>query len=169
MLTLEVVTVPVVDVDRSLAFYRRQVGFTLDVDYRPTADFRIVQLTPPGSACSVQLVATVSPCRVRHLYLVTTDLAAEREKLIARGVAVGTVRHKDRIDGWAGDGARGCIPSVATTPALPISLTRTAIRGHYRSGATAPQLSHKSTTTSPPGCEQHIRRLPSAGFSRGAG
>ena len=110
MLTLEVVTVPVVDVDRSLAFYRRQVGFTLDVDYRPTADFRVVQLTPRGSACSVQLVATVSPCRVRNLYLVTTDLAAEREKLIARGVAVGTVRHKDRIDGWAGGWCPGLHP-----------------------------------------------------------
>jgi len=52
---LEVVTVPVRDVDRSLAFYTEQVGFTLDVDYHQSDDFRVVQLTPPGSASSVQL------------------------------------------------------------------------------------------------------------------
>ncbi len=48
MLALEVVPLPVADVDRSLAFYVEQAGFTLDVDYRPTPDFRVVQLTPPG-------------------------------------------------------------------------------------------------------------------------
>ncbi len=57
MLSLEVVPLPVSDIDRSLAFYAERVGFKLDVDYRPTPGFRIVQLTPPGSACSIQLVA----------------------------------------------------------------------------------------------------------------
>jgi catechol 2,3-dioxygenase-like lactoylglutathione lyase family enzyme len=110
VLTLEVVMVPVIDIDRSLRFYRGQVGFTLDVDYRPAADFRVVQLTPLGSDCSVQLVAAESPCRLRGLYLVTADLAAEREQLIARGVALGAVRHKDRIDGWTGGWRPGLHP-----------------------------------------------------------
>lgn len=52
---LQVVTLYVRDVDKAAAFYTEQVGFTLDVDYHPAPDFRVVQLTPPGSACSVQL------------------------------------------------------------------------------------------------------------------
>src|SRR5262249_6419006 len=92
MLSLEVVPLPVTDVDRALAFYTEQAAFMLDVDYHPSAEFRVVQLTPPGSACSVQLVTADSPSRVHKLYLVTTDLAAERAKLIDRGVAVGAIR-----------------------------------------------------------------------------
>ena len=68
MLSLEVVPPPVTDVDRALAFYTKQAGFRLDVDYRPTAEFRVVQLTPPGSACSVQLVTADSPSRLHELY-----------------------------------------------------------------------------------------------------
>src|SRR5262245_37747786 len=67
MLALEVVPLPVTDIDRALAFYTEQAGFTLDVDYRPTDDFRVVQLTPRGSACSVQLVMADSPGRVHNL------------------------------------------------------------------------------------------------------
>ena len=110
MLALEVVALPVADIDRALAFYTERAGFTLDVDYRPTADFRVVQLTPPGSACSVQLVAADSTSRVHNLYLVTTDLAAERAKLISRGVAVGEVRHKDPVETWAGGWTTGLDP-----------------------------------------------------------
>ena len=110
MLTLEVVTLPVTDIDRAQAFYAEQVGFTLDVDYQPTVAFRVVQLTPPGSACSVQLVTADSPSRVRNLYLVTADLAAEHARLVAHGVAVGPIRHKDRIDGWAGRWSPGLDP-----------------------------------------------------------
>ena len=55
MLSLEVVPLPVTDVDRALAFYTEQAGFTLDVDYHPTSEFRIVQVTPPGSACAPAL------------------------------------------------------------------------------------------------------------------
>jgi catechol 2,3-dioxygenase-like lactoylglutathione lyase family enzyme len=109
-LTLEVVTLPVADVNRARAFYSEQVGFTLDVDYQPTAEFRVVQLTPPGSACSVQLVKADSPGRVSNLYLITTDLAAERARLIVRGVAVGPVRHKDRVATWAGGWSPGLDP-----------------------------------------------------------
>jgi hypothetical protein len=56
MLSLEVVPLPVIDIGRAIRFYTEGVGFHLDVDYHPTAAFRVVQLTPPGSACSVQLV-----------------------------------------------------------------------------------------------------------------
>ena len=110
MLALEVVSLPVTDIDRALAFYVEQAGFTLDVDYHPTAEFRVVQLTPPGSACSVQLVIAGSPGRVHNLYLVTNDLAAERAKLIARGVAVGAVRHKDPVETWVGGWSAGLDP-----------------------------------------------------------
>jgi catechol 2,3-dioxygenase-like lactoylglutathione lyase family enzyme len=110
MLALEVVPLPVADIDRALAFYTEQVGFHLDVDYRPTADFRVVQLTPPGSACSVQLVTAESAARVHNLYLVTLDLAEARATLITRGVAVGAIRHKDPVETWAGAWSAGLEP-----------------------------------------------------------
>lgn len=110
MLALEVVSLPVTDIDRALAFYVEQAGFTLDVDYHPTAEFRVVQLTPPGSACSVQLVRADSPARVHKLFLVTNDLAAERQQLIGRGVAVSAMRHKDRVKTWAGGWVSGLDP-----------------------------------------------------------
>jgi catechol 2,3-dioxygenase-like lactoylglutathione lyase family enzyme len=110
MLALEVVSLPVTDIDGALAFYIEQAGFILDVDYRPTADFRVVQLTPPGSACSVQLVVAGSPGRVHNLYLVTPDLAETRATLINRGVTVGAIRHKDPVDTWAGGWNAGLDP-----------------------------------------------------------
>jgi catechol 2,3-dioxygenase-like lactoylglutathione lyase family enzyme len=110
MIALEVVSLPVADIDRALAFYTERVGFKLDVDYRPTAEFRVVQLTPPGSACSVQLAEADSPGRVHNLYLVTPDLAAERANLIRRGVAVGPVRHKDHLETWSGGWSAGFDP-----------------------------------------------------------
>jgi catechol 2,3-dioxygenase-like lactoylglutathione lyase family enzyme len=110
MLALEVVTLPVADIDRARAFYTEQAGFILDVDYRPTADFRVVQLTPPGSACSVQLVIADSPGRVHNLYLVTSDIEEARAALIARGVAIGTIRHKNPVDTWAGGWSPGVDP-----------------------------------------------------------
>jgi len=110
MLTLEVVPLPVTDVDRARAFYTEQVGFILDVDYRPSPDFRVVQLTPPGSACSVHLVAADSGSRLHNLCLVTSDLAAERAKLIGRGVEVSAIRHKDPVETWAGGWSMGLDP-----------------------------------------------------------
>jgi catechol 2,3-dioxygenase-like lactoylglutathione lyase family enzyme len=110
MLALEVVPLPVADIDRALAFYTGQVRFTLDIDYRPSADFRVVQLTPPGSACSIQLVVADSPGRVRNLHLVTNDIADARAKLIARGVVVGAIRHKDPVEAWAGGWSAGLDP-----------------------------------------------------------
>jgi catechol 2,3-dioxygenase-like lactoylglutathione lyase family enzyme len=110
MLALEVILVPVSDVDRALAFYTECVGFSLDVDYHPTDTFRVVQLTPPGSACSIQLVGADSPNRLENIYLVTNDLAATCAELSSRGVSIEAVRHKDNIEAWAGDWAPGIDP-----------------------------------------------------------
>ena len=110
MPALEVVPLPVTDVDRALAFYVEKVGFNLDVDYRPTSDFSVVQLTPPGSACSVHLVTDKSHNRVHNLCLVTNDLEAERTKLIGRGVDVSAIRHKNPFETWAGGWSMGLDP-----------------------------------------------------------
>lgn len=110
MLSLEVVLLAVSNVDRSLAFYRDQVGFNLDVDYRPTDDFRVVQLTPPGSACSIHLVPAVGGAGGGEFYLVTDNLAAERERLLQCGVPVSACTHKDPAATWAGGFAPGLDP-----------------------------------------------------------
>ena len=112
--SLEVVTLPVSDVDRALRFYLDQVGFALDVDYAPTDAFRVVQLTPPGSSCSIQLGngLTDAPAgSVRNLYLVVSDLEAARRRLLDRGVAVSEIRHKTPIDAWDGRFASGLDPA----------------------------------------------------------
>src|SRR5262245_31081853 len=110
MLALEVVTLPVTDIDRALAFYTEQAGFILDVDYQPTTNFRVVQLTPPGSACSIQLVIADSPGRVRNLYLVTPDIADAPETVSAGGVPVPAIRHKAPVATWAGGWSAGPDP-----------------------------------------------------------
>ena len=81
---VEVITVPVSDVERALRFYVDQVGFTLDVDYSPNDAFRVVQLTPPGSSCSIQIdngLTDAPVCSLRNVYLVVTDLEATRSRL----------------------------------------------------------------------------------------
>jgi catechol 2,3-dioxygenase-like lactoylglutathione lyase family enzyme len=111
--SLEVVIVPVIDVDRSLAFYTQQVGFALDVDYRPSAAFRVVQLTPPGSACSVQIgvgLTDAAPGSVRNLHLVVADIEAARRELVERGVEVSGIRHKSPAGGWQGGFQPGVDP-----------------------------------------------------------
>lgn len=110
---IEVVTLGVSDVDRALRFYTEQTGFTLDVDYRPSDDFRVVQLTPPGSGCSVQIVADAAPGSTRGLHLVVDDIEATRDELLGRGVAVGPLRHKAPLDDWRGGWAPGLEPSRA--------------------------------------------------------
>jgi catechol 2,3-dioxygenase-like lactoylglutathione lyase family enzyme len=108
--SVEVITLPVNDVDRALRFYVDRVGFTLDVDYAPNDAFRVVQLTPPGSACSIQIGKgpTDAPAgSLRNIYLVVTDLEAARSRLLERGVEVGAIRHKVPIDAWDGGFAAG--------------------------------------------------------------
>lgn len=94
---LELVPVPVADVDRARAFYTEQLGFALDVDVQPAPGMRVVQLTPPGSACSVVIgtglgpISAMAPGTVRALHLVVADIEAARAELVGRGVDVGEV------------------------------------------------------------------------------
>ena len=93
---LELVIVPVSDVDRAQAFYADQLGFTVDVDYRRSDIFRVVQLTPPGSACSITIgtgLSTVTPGTYQGLHLVVTDIEAARTWLVGRGVDVSEPYH----------------------------------------------------------------------------
>ena len=91
---LELVIVPVSDVDRAKEFYVDRAGFTCDVDHRAGEDFRVVQLTPPGSACSVTLMRNPDAAgSVQGLHLVVTDLEQARSELLGRGVAVGEPFH----------------------------------------------------------------------------
>ena len=112
-LSVEVITIPVSDVDRALRFYKDQLGFHLDVDYSPNDAFRVVQLTPPGSACSIQIGKGLTDAPVsslRNVYLVVTDLDAARIQLLERNVAVSSIRHKTPIGAWDGGFAPGLDP-----------------------------------------------------------
>jgi catechol 2,3-dioxygenase-like lactoylglutathione lyase family enzyme len=92
---LEVVPMPVSDVDAAKAFYTEQMGFNLDHDVRPSEGMRVVQMTPPGSACSVVVgegLPLGEPGSVKGVQLVVEDIDAVREALAGRGVAVGDVQ-----------------------------------------------------------------------------
>lgn len=92
---IEVVTVPVSDVDRARDFYAEKVGFNVDIDYRISDEIHLVQLTPPGSACSIHLgTATMGmePGSISGVFLVVPDVRAARADLIERGVEVGEVQ-----------------------------------------------------------------------------
>ena len=105
---LEVVVVPVSDVDRAKQFYSEQVGFNVDVDHRVGEQFRVVQLTPPGSACSVTIgkgLSDMPPGSVKGLQLVVADSEAARAELVSRGVEVSPIQHFD--DGVQKDGPGG--------------------------------------------------------------
>jgi predicted enzyme related to lactoylglutathione lyase len=102
---LQVITLPVSDVNKAAAFYAQQAGFTLDVDYHPAPGFRVVQLTPPGSACSIQIgvgLTGAPPGSARATYLAVTDIEAAHQELTARGVMVSGIRHKSPVDDWKG-------------------------------------------------------------------
>jgi len=94
---LELVPVPVTDVDCAKAFYVEKAGFTLDVDVRPTDTMRVVQLTPPGSACSIVFgtgmgdISAMQPGSVKGLHLVVADIHQAREALVKRGLEVAEV------------------------------------------------------------------------------
>jgi catechol 2,3-dioxygenase-like lactoylglutathione lyase family enzyme len=89
---LELIVLPVSDIDRAKAFYLDQAGFRLDVDHRAGEDFRVVQLTPPGSACSVTLMRNVeSAGTVNGLHLVVTDIEMARAELVERGAEVSEI------------------------------------------------------------------------------
>ena len=94
---LELVPLPVSDIDRAKAFYVEQVGFHADHDVQPGNGMRVVQLTPPGSACSIVIgtglgeISAMQPGTIKALHLVVADIHKAREELAGRGVAVGKV------------------------------------------------------------------------------
>ena len=91
---LELVTVPVADVDRAKAFYTEQVGFTADHDHTVSDDLRFVQLTPPGSACSIAIgkgLTQMAPGSLQNVQMVVPDIDAARAELLGRGVEVSDV------------------------------------------------------------------------------
>jgi catechol 2,3-dioxygenase-like lactoylglutathione lyase family enzyme len=92
---LEIVVIPVSDVDRAKEFYGR-LGWRLDADYDNGSDYRVIQFTPPGSGCSVifgKNVTGAAPGAAQGLYLIVSDIAAARKELLGRGVAVSEVFH----------------------------------------------------------------------------
>jgi catechol 2,3-dioxygenase-like lactoylglutathione lyase family enzyme len=91
---LEVVTIPVTDLDRARDFYAEKVGFNIDIDQQVSDGMRFLQLTPPGSACSIHLgpgTKGLKPGSLEGLFLVVSDVKAAREELVKRGVDVGEV------------------------------------------------------------------------------
>ena len=99
---LELVLVPVKDVDRAKTFYVEKAGIHLDVDHRGGESFRVVQLTPPGSACSITIgtgITDAEPGSTRGLHLVVTDIVAARGELVARGLDVSDIEHLTP-NGW---------------------------------------------------------------------
>lgn len=91
---LEVVTLPVSDLDRARDFYAQEIGFNIDIDQHVSDDIRFLQLTPPGSACSIHLTPGSErwkPGSMEGLFLVVSDIKAAREELVERGVDVGEV------------------------------------------------------------------------------
>jgi catechol 2,3-dioxygenase-like lactoylglutathione lyase family enzyme len=106
---LEVVVVPVADVERAKRFYAEQVGFVVDHDTRISEAVRVVQLTPPGSACSIVVgsgLVTSAPGAIQGIQLVVADVEAARAELVGRGVEVSPVRHVDSTGAWV-DGHGG--------------------------------------------------------------
>ena len=93
-LRLEAIPIPVSDVDRAKAFYEG-LGWRLDADFMVGKDFRAVQLTPPGSPCSIHLNTTAVPGSAQGMFLVVSDIDAARDNLIAHGVDAGEVFHFD--------------------------------------------------------------------------
>ncbi len=105
--TLELVVVPVSDIDRSKAFYSGTCGFNVDVDHSVGDEFRVVQLTPPGSACSISIgkgLVTSEPGSLKGLQLCVADIAAARELLVGRGLGVTPVRHIENGEWLDGPG-----------------------------------------------------------------
>jgi catechol 2,3-dioxygenase-like lactoylglutathione lyase family enzyme len=107
---LEVVVVPVTDIDRAKYFYSEQIGFVVDHDTRISDDVRIVQLTPPGSGCSIVIGQGMGndmrPGSLKGLQLVVSDVDAAHAQLVDRGVAVSPVSHFEGaglVEGRGGD------------------------------------------------------------------
>jgi len=105
---IEVVIVPVSDVERAKHFYGDQLGFNVDHDTKLSEDYRMIQLTPPGSGCSIVVGSDnhgMAAGSVKGLQLVVPDIDAARAQLVERGVAVSTIQHFEgtsRVEGHGG-------------------------------------------------------------------
>ena len=105
---IEVIPVPVTDVDRAKRFYGEQLGFAVDLDNEPAEGMRIVQLTPPGSACSIMVgtgAVSSAPGSLQGVQIVVPDIEAARAALVERGVEAGPVQHFENgtwVDGKGG-------------------------------------------------------------------
>lgn len=113
---IEVIVIPVGDVGRSIHFYRDAIGFSLDVDYAPTAGFRVVQMTPPASRASIQFglgLPDVPVGPLAGMYLVVEDVVAYQQQLSERGVETDPIRHKITVGGWQGSFGAGLDPHRA--------------------------------------------------------
>jgi catechol 2,3-dioxygenase-like lactoylglutathione lyase family enzyme len=116
---LEVVVVPVSDVDQAKAFYTK-LGWRLDIDYARDADHRVVQFTPPGSEASIHLgkgITPAAPGSLRNVYLIVDDIEKARADLLSRGVKVSEVFHFDGLLGprvTGPDSKRGTYASFAS-------------------------------------------------------
>ena len=139
---LEVVVIPVSDVDRAKRFYG-DLGWRLDADFAAGDDYRVIQFTPPGSGCSVifgKNVTAAAPGSAQGLYLIVSDIQAARNELLGRGVAVSEVFHDagdvhagaDEPTCLGGSGSAVRIPSTAATARSPRSAIRTATAGCSR-------------------------------------
>jgi catechol 2,3-dioxygenase-like lactoylglutathione lyase family enzyme len=105
---LELVVVPVTDVDRAKKFYSEQLGFNVDVDTSPSPQFRVVQMTRPGSACSITIgtgLTEAVPGTLQGMQISVGDIDAAHAQLVERGVDVSPIRHVG-AEGWA-DGKGG--------------------------------------------------------------
>jgi predicted enzyme related to lactoylglutathione lyase len=106
---LEVVVVPVTDVDRAKRFYNEQVGFVVDHDTRINDEMRVVQLTPSGSGCSIVVgsgMVEMAPGSLKGLQLVVSNIDAARAQLVERGVEVSPVKHYEGAELVDGRGGR---------------------------------------------------------------
>lgn len=105
---IELIPVPVSDIDRAKHFYSEQLGWVVDLDHQPNETTRLVQLTPPGSGCSI-MVGTMefdtAPGSLQGIQIVVADIEAARAELVGRGVDCAPIRHFDG-NGWA-DGKGG--------------------------------------------------------------
>jgi predicted enzyme related to lactoylglutathione lyase len=105
---IELIPVPVTDIDRAKQFYAEQCGWVVDLDHQPNDSTRLVQLTPPGSGCSIMIgkgVTAAAPGSLQGIQIVVADIDAARAELVERGVNCTAVRHFDGT-GWA-DGRGG--------------------------------------------------------------
>ncbi len=106
---LELVVVPVSDVDRAKHFYAEQLGFAVDHDTPISDEMRVVQLTPPGSTCSIAIgrgMVATPPGMAKGMQLVVSDVAMARSELVERGVDVSPIRHFEGADYVDGPGGR---------------------------------------------------------------